>query len=184
MAEIAGNGPRELKELAAKLAVADPKLRTSLRKKLREIARPVNEAVRNEILTGTGWHAAPAGPTRTHGKPGRTYHHVPGSLRKEIADTVRTSVGASRVGVRMDIVSTGRRMPPGKQTLPVHTDRRRGWGHPVFLHGTVAARPRQQWAWVREWGPAGWFEEGGTRAGRAAQAAAKDALDEVRDFLS
>ncbi len=187
MAErIGGPGPAQLKAFRARLAAAAPQVRTDLRRELRSIATPVASRVKAEIEGSTGWHAQPAGATRTRGKKGRRYTspaHPHSPLRKEISGTISVSVGASRAGVRMDIVSSGRKMPPGKETLPIHSDRRRGWGHPVFLHGSVAALPRSKWAWVREWGPVGWFERSAYDAGRDAQKAGKVVIDEVRARL-
>jgi hypothetical protein len=179
---ITGNGPTEMRRLAASLATADPVLKRALRRNLQALAGPVATAVKGAVLSHGDWHAVPAKPGAGQPHHGRRYGH-PAALRGEIADTVSVSVALTKRGVRMDIVSNGAKMPEGKQTLPAHAEAKKGWGHPVFLHGTVASRPRGEWAWVRQWGKPGWFSEGGARAGRRAQAAGRAALNEVQAHI-
>jgi hypothetical protein len=161
---VGGNGPAEMRKLAVALREADPRLRRQLYRRMRATAAPVQHAVMRAALD------MPAGK----------YHH---GLREEIAKTIFVSVGATKSGVRMDVVSAGSRMPQGKETLPVHTDRRRGWGHPVFLHGTVARLPRADWTWVRQWGTPGWFEDSIAKAAGRERDAIQAAMDDVKREL-
>lgn len=159
---VTGPGPAELKILVAKLAAADPELRRVLRKRLREASRPVVAEVQAAALT------MPA-----HKYPDR-------GLRAEIARTVYASVGTTRSGVRMNIISAGRRMPRGKQNMNALTDRPSGWGHPVFPRVSLS---RRKWTWVRQVEAPRWFERSVVRAHPAAVNAAHEALNDIKDYL-
>jgi hypothetical protein len=100
-------------------------------------------------------------------------------------------VAVTKNGIRCDIISNGRKMPPGKETLPAHLDSDRGWGHPVFARGqfmnsrSKAGRlaVRRSWTWVREMGTPGWFERPITADARQIQAACQAAMDQVKRDL-
>lgn len=133
---VTGTGPLELKRLLADLHTADPKLRARLRREMKAAAEPVTDAVRRSALE----------------MPAVKYQK---GLRDEIASTISMRVSITRAGVRVTISALGTKMPAGKEHLVVHTDRARGWGHPVYAD---RSKPRDQWAWVRQWGTVGWFE--------------------------
>jgi len=159
---ITGSGPSEMRALAIRLRQADPKLRRALYRRMKAAATPVLHDVMRAALD------MPAGK----------YHH---GLREEIAKTIYVNVGAGRGGVHMDIVSAGSRMPKGKESIPVHTDRRRGWGHPVF--DSPRRLPRADWTWVRQWGRPGWFENSITKAAGKERDAIQAAMDDLQHEL-
>lgn len=178
-ARVTGPGPVQLRELSVKLKTADPHLRRGLRRELRQALDPVADKVRASILSMPSHHD--------------------GTLRGEIARTVYVSVGR----VSVSIVSEGRRMPAGKQTLPVHTDRAKGWGHPVYARGPrfrlapsrarryrhlpESWRPqvkRGAWTWAHQVGKPGWFETPVYESARELQAACQRAMDDTARMLS
>ena len=99
MARVTGSGPEELKSLAVRLKEADPKLRLEMRRAFNRTAAPVVREVQASILSMPSVHGSP---------PGR----VP--LREAIARTVTSSVSTAPSGVKLEIVSLGRRMPEGE----------------------------------------------------------------------
>jgi hypothetical protein len=148
MAEITGTGPAEMKLLAARLHDADPALKRELRRSMRTAAGPVVAAVRASILSMPSHHD--------------------GSLRAGTARTVSSSVGLTRTGARLDIVSAGRKMPAGEDRLPGFLDSAKGWSHPVFGNRDV---------WVRQHGKPAWFERPPAVAAPALRRAVQDAMD-------
>jgi hypothetical protein len=136
-ARVTGTGVTGMEVLAVKLKAADPKLRRALYKRLRDESRPTADAVRRSAL------AMPAGKYER-------------GLRAEVAATITTSTSVTKTGARVTINSLGRRMPEGKQNLPVHMDRKRGWGHPVYAD---RKKPRGRWTWVHQTARPGWFED-------------------------
>lgn len=165
MAKVTGPGPAELKALAERLREADPKLRLELRRNMRKAADPLVREVQASILAMPSVHGSP---------PGRS------SLRAAIARTVAASVGMTKAGVRVDIVSLGARMPQGEQNLNKLTDQRRGWGHPVFGRHW---QTRKEWTWVRQFGRPGWFEGTISDHARDVQAQIQAAMDETKRKL-
>lgn len=144
---VTGTGPAEMKLLAARLKTADPALKRDLRRNMRQIAAPTVARVRESILSMPSHHD--------------------GTLRGEIARTVSSSVGITKTGVRLDILSSGRKMPAGKDRLPGFTDSARGWNHPVFGNRNV---------WRRQHGKPGWFELTIMRSARDAERAVQRAM--------
>lgn len=177
MAEVRGLGPEQIKLLIAELKTADPALKRDLRRNLREAARPAVDAARRSIL---------AMPSR-HG----------GSLREEVARSVTLTTSLTRSGIRVAITAKPRKMPPGKESLPAHLDSAKGWNHPVYgrpeaeaesvalqqVHGKGFGHGRG-WAWVKQFGKPGWFEEPIALHARDFQAAADAALAEAERRLS
>jgi hypothetical protein len=154
---VTGAGVTELQILSAKLKAADPALRRALYKRLRAEAKPAADAVRRSALD----------------MPAAKYRR---GLREEVAATITVSASVTKAGAQVKISSLGSRMPEGKRNLPMHMDRSRGWGHPVFAD---PSKPRAEWTWVRQWGRAGWFENPViARAGRLRSACQK-AIDET-----
>lgn len=135
---VTGTGVTQMELLSVRLKAADPKLRRALYRRLRAEVKPAADAVRRSALD------MPA------------YRYRDRGLREEVAATITTSASVTRTGAKVTISSLGRRMPEGKQSLPLHMDRRRGWGHPVFQRDV--RMPRKGWTWVRQHGQAGWFE--------------------------
>lgn len=182
---ITGPGPAELKALALKLrAQSDGKAKKMLRDRLKEAARPVADDVRASAL---------AMPARKYPDRG---------LRAEIAATVSVSVAITRTGVRMNVISSGRKMPEGKRNLNAYTDRPQGWSHPVFAQGPrfhmgrsharrYAHRPRflvpmvhiGNWTWVKQVEAPRWFERGASGAAADANEAGRRALEDIKRDL-
>lgn len=159
---VTGTGVAGMRELAVKLRDADPKLRRALLRRFREVAAPVVQATQRSILDMPSVHGS---------KPGV----VP--LREAVARTVTSSVGLTRSGARLDIVSSGRKMPEGEDRMPKHLDSARGWGHPVFQR---RGRPA---VWVHQFGKPQWFEDPPAHSGRVVQGACSRAMNDVaRDF--
>jgi len=154
MAEITGGGPAEMKQLAARLHEADPALKRELRRNLRAAAGPVVAAVQESILSMPSHHD--------------------GSLRAEVARTVSSSVGLTRNGARLEIVSSGRKMPAGEDRLPGFLDSVKGWNRPVFGNRDV---------WRRQHGKPAWFERPVTGKAPALRRTAQDAMDETKRKL-
>jgi hypothetical protein len=182
MAEVTGPGVEEMRLLSLKIRAADPKLKRQLRKRFRDVSNPLVAKVQASILTASHFRTMPSGlprPGTGKQRPGRTWHKT-GSLREEIAKTVRSSVRFTRDGVALDIVSYGSRMPPGKGNLPHHTDVGKGWGHPVFARPAVARGDR---VWVREWGEPNWFEGTIARNAGDVKRAAEEAMNDVKHWL-
>lgn len=152
--------------LAARLADADKRLQRELRKRFTEAAKPVAAKARQAI------ESAPS-------------HHG-GRLRSEIAGTVRVSVSTSRTrGPSVAIVSEGRKMPPGKDRLPLLFDDRM-FRHPVFggRAGELSVRRHGRgWTWVYQRGHPGWFHETIAREKERFQQAALEVLDETARHL-
>jgi hypothetical protein len=175
---VTGPGPAQMKLLAVKLHQADPELRRDLRRQFRAIAAPTVADVRASILSMPSHHD--------------------GTLRGEIARTVSSSVGATRSGVRLDIVSSGRKMPPGKGELPRDTNAAK-WNHPVFArpmaeliaHMTAGFSPKPRsghapsrqhgrgWTWVKQTGKPHWFETAVSKNAPRARAAVLDAMSQT-----
>jgi hypothetical protein len=152
--EVTGSGPADMKLLAARLREADPALRRELRRNMKALAGPVVSRVQASILSMPSHHD--------------------GSLRGQVARTVSASAGFTRAGVRLEIVSSGRKMPAGEDRLPGFLDSARGWNHPVFGNRDV---------WRRQHGKTGWFENPITSAGPALKRAAQAAMDETAHRL-
>jgi len=165
MARVTGSGPEELKSLAVRLKEADPKLRLEMRRAFNRTAAPVVREVQASILSMPSVHGSP---------PGR----VP--LREAIARTVTSSVSTAPSGVKLEIVSLGRRMPEGEQNLNALTDRSGGWGHPVFGRHWLT---RREWTWVRQHGKTGWFERPVIGSGKTAQGELEKAMEETKRKL-
>jgi hypothetical protein len=181
MTVVTGTGPAQMKELAVKLRAADKVQKAALRKRFRAIAAPTVRAVRASALSQ---------PSRTGA----------GTLRADVAKTVGSSVGITKNGVRLDIVSSGSKMPAGEGNLPVYMDSPKGWMHPVFgrpeaevlAHMTAAVQKGfhsgrahgRGWVWVRQHGKPQWFEAPIGPAARDAQAAAQQAMEDTARFLS
>lgn len=149
---VTGTGPAEMRLLARKLQHAPPGLKRDLRRNMRAVAGPVVADVRASILSMPSHHD--------------------GTLRGEIARTVSSSVGITKNGVRLDIVSSGRKMPAGKGNLPRDTNAAH-WNHPVYgrqMPEKIATAARRifgpgkgrghgrGWTWVRQTGKPHWFE--------------------------
>jgi hypothetical protein len=167
---VTGPGPAQMKLLAVKLHQADPELRRELRRQFRAIAAPTVADVRASILSMPSHHD--------------------GTLRGEIARTVSASVGATRSGVRLDIVSSGRKMPPGKGELPRDTNAAK-WNHPVFARpmGEIIAHMAGKghgrgWVWVKQVGKPHWFETAVSKNAPRARAAVLDAMNSTARRLS
>jgi hypothetical protein len=186
MAEITGTGVPEMKALAVKLRAADPALQRELRRQFRQIANPLAESARQSIMS----------------MPAKD-EDAPPHLRAEVAKTVYASVGITKTGVRVDIVSNGNRMPEGMRNIPAYLDQPQGWSHPVFAHGErfhlgrsrarkfrfrpAVLRPlvkRGSWTWVKQVGKPGWFEGPlEARAGFEGRDAAQAAIESVKRKL-
>jgi hypothetical protein len=151
---VTGGGPVEMKKLAVELKAADPKFKRELQRNMRAIAAPVVARVRESILTMPSHHD--------------------GTLRGQVARTVSSSVGLSKSGVRLDIISSGAKMPAGEDRLPGFLDSARGFNHPVFGNRGV---------WRRQWGKTGWFENPITQEAPAMKAAVQAAMDETARHL-
>jgi hypothetical protein len=183
-ARVTGPGPAELKLTAARLKEATPAVRRDFRRNMRSAGDPAVKAARKSILSMPSHHD--------------------GTLRKEIAGTVSTSVGAPvRSGVRVEVVSDGRKMPAGKQNLNGYTEQPQGWNHPVFgrpmaelvAHMTAGFSPKPRsgrapsrqhgrgWAWVRQTGKPFWFSQSIARGGQAARAACEDTMRQAKTRL-
>jgi len=152
---VTGGGPAEAKILAAKLRAAPAEMKRDLRRQLRGQAGPAVRAAKESILSMPSHHD--------------------GTLRGEVARTVSSSVGLSARGARLDIVSSGRKMPAGKDRLPGFLDSAKGWNHPVWGNRD---------AWVREHGKPGWFEVPLAKRAPELRAAAERAIDDVKRKLS
>jgi hypothetical protein len=168
-----------MKLLAAKLKVADPKLRRSLSKRLRAACQDAADAASMAVFEMGG--VAQKG------------------LREEVSKTVHVTSTTGRT-VQVTIHSTGSRMPEGKTNLPKHIDSAKGWAHPVFARGPrfrpgpskarkYSGQPnppmvnRAAWTWVRQIGRPGWFEEPIIAHAPQMQRACQDAIDEtLRDL--
>lgn len=179
MTTVTGTGPTEMKALAAKLKAAPAEMKLNLRRQLRAQAAPAARAARESILSMPSKHD--------------------GTLRGEVARTVSASVGLSARGARLDIVSSGRKMPPGKQELPADLDRAKGWQHPVFgraeaeimahmaagFSKTKGARGHGRgWTWRHQTGKPGWFEVPLTKRAPELRAAAERAIEDVKRKLA
>lgn len=161
MAEVrlTGTGPAELKILAARLRTADPELKRDLRRRFRSAAGDAADAVQRSALA----------------LPAEKYQE---GLRAQVAATIRVETRITRSGITVSIVSDGRRMPPGKASLPRHMDSPKGWSHPVFPQGPrfrlrpsraaryigirASKRPlvhEGNWTWVHEMSRPFWFEQ-------------------------
>jgi hypothetical protein len=178
---VTGTGPAQMKALAVKLRAADKVQKAALRRRFRAIADPTVRKVKASAL---------AMPSRTG----------VGRLRADVAATVGSSVGITKNGVRLDILSRGSKMPPGEGNLPAYMDSPKGWMHPVYgrpgaeliAHMAAAVQPRfrsgrahgRGWVWVREFGRSQWFEGPIGPAARDAQQAAQQAMEETKRFLS
>ena len=155
MTTVTGTGPLEMKVLSAKLRGADAELVKNLRRQLRQEAAPSVTAVKASIA----------------GMPSR--HD--GTLRKQLARTVSARTSIRRGGVALDVVSAGRRMPPGKQNLNGYTDQAKGWDHPVYGNRKT---------WRHQVGKPGWFAVPVSKRAPAFRAAAQRAIGETRRKLS
>ena len=162
MTEVKGSGVRDLTLLSARLKVVEPKLRRQVRKALRDQADPLVRKVRQSVLEM------------------RSEHDQDYSFREALAGTVYAQVSFLKSGIRVEILSAGRRMPPGMENLNMLTDRARGWGHPVYAD---SATPRGERTWVRQWGKPGWFEKPVIASHGEIKRALEDALDGVRRFV-
>lgn len=149
---VTGGGQEEMRRLAARLKTADKELRKNLRDAFRDAAKPVVEATQNAILSSPSKHD--------------------GSLRREVARTVSSSVGMSARQVTLNIVSRGSRMPEGKGDIPAYLNGK-GWSHPVYGRRSVFQPSRAT----------GWFDQ--TISGRAEdlRGAAEAAMDETAKKL-
>jgi len=182
---VTGTGPEDMRALARRLREADPHLRRALLRELRRVTAPVVKDVQASILA----------------MPAEDKDHAP-HLRREIAATVSASVGLNRTGVRVNIISSGSKMPPGMSTLPKHTDSSRGWSHPVFAQGArfhlgrsharryryrpQALRPlvhRASWTWAHQLGKPQWFEGAIASDAREVQDACQAAINDTARML-
>ena len=178
MTEIIQAGSLDLKLLAAKLRVADPKLKRELRQNLKRLAEPIRAKVQYSILDMPSHHDS--------------------TLRVEVARTVSVSTAITKTGIRMDMSPTVTRCQAGKGELPAYLDRDKGWKHPVFAQGErfrkglsharkyrgmpASQTPlvnRGNWTWVHQEGKPGWFEHPVAASGRELQAACQAALDKT-----
>jgi hypothetical protein len=189
MAQITGTGPAQMRKLAILLRSADPQLKRELRRNFRALARPTVEKVQRSILDMA------VKPSEPGARP-----HPP--LRETIARTVGSSVGLTKNGIRLDIVSLGSKMPRGESTLPKHVDSREGWPHPVYARGSrFKAAPSKNrkfrhmapglrptvkagaWTWRHQTGKPQWFEDPIIASGRDLQDAAQAAMNDVAKRL-
>jgi hypothetical protein len=189
-ARITGNGPEELKILAAKLKGADPLLRRELRKALREAAEPAAVAARRSILS-----------MRAKDFP-EVPGHYQGQLRTEVAASILVRPVIGRSAIRVQVVAEPKKMPPGKQGLPALLEAP-SFKHPVFARGErftkgpsrarryrhlpVRERPlvyRGAWPWVRQVGKPFWFSDAITRAAPEAQRNVREAMDATAQYLT
>jgi len=158
---VSGPGVRKLTELAAQLEVAPADLRRNMRERLTAEAEPLVRKTKESILTMRAKSQA------------RTF-------RGEIANTVSSRVRAGGSRVTIEIRADGRMMPPGMTLLPGWTDLARGWGHPVFAHGTN----RRKWHWVHQTGKPGWFERPLLESRTNLKAAVQAAIDDTTRKLT
>lgn len=171
MAGVSGTGPEKLHALAAALREADPLLRRELRRQLAQAAQPVTGEVKQAIRESPSKHG--------------------GSLRAEIAATVSSSVSMTADRVRVEIISKGDKMPPGKGELPKLMNRDQPFHHPVFGSRIRAIEADLSglghghgWTWVAQESHArGWFDRTIRAKAPEFQRAAQAAMDEVRRKL-
>lgn len=188
MAEVTGPGVIEIHALAIRMAGADKHLKAELRRQFRQAANPVVAKVKQS-----------AEDMPVHGSK----HNRPPSLRKKVAGTVSSSVGVTKAGARIDIVSNGRKMLPDfPASLPELLDRPQGFAHPVFprgdrfklvrssarayRHRLPILRPMVHhgaWTWAHQAGNPHWFEEPIARSARDIQRAAEEAMTETAHHL-
>lgn len=150
MATVTGGGKEELRRLAAQLRTADPKLRRNLVSAMRKAAGPVVKATQDAILDSPSKHD--------------------GTLRREVAKTVSSAISTAGSQVTLNIISSGSRMPEGKENLPAYLNDATRWRHPVFGHEP----------WVPQSSRAeGWFDQTISGQARDLQAAVQGAMDET-----
>lgn len=171
---------KDFRELFARSSQVEPRLRTALRRRIRDAAKGVAEDVKTEALQPGegvgkkgGWTPRTVRTkTGTRVRLERRYDYSAGrgrstGLRQNIADAVKVGIltGNARSGVR--IATNG--------TLAGAWQARRGWRHPVF---------DDRVAWVQQKGRPGYFY-GTVWAGRdhvrgAVEAAMQDAIDSLK----
>ena len=109
---------RQFKALLGKTSAFEPKLRTALRRRIREEADKGAKDARGEVVKA---------PQVQADKPRRT------GLRAGIAAGIKVQIAANgqrKVGVFIN--STGRGLPSSKRLLARAWDKEAGWRHPVF----------------------------------------------------
>ena len=171
---------RDFRELFARSSQVEPKLRTALRRRIRDAAKGVAEDVKAEALqpgegvgTKDGWT-----PRLVRTKKGtrvrleRRYAYAAGrgrstGLRRGIAAAVRVGIltGNARSGVR---ITTNAPLAGAWQA-------RRGWRHPVF---------GDRDAWVQQRGRPDYFYgtvwDGRERVRSAVEGAMQEAADSLK----
>ena len=151
---------RDFRELFARSSQVEPKLRTALRRRIRDAAKGVAEDVKAEALqpgegVGTKDYAYAAGRGRSTG------------LRRGIAAAVRVGIltGNARSGVR---ITTNAPLAGAWQA-------RRGWRHPVF---------GDRDAWVQQRGRPDYFYgtvwDGRDQVKSAVESAMQEAADSLK----
>lgn len=182
MTQITGGGAEQMRLLAARIRQADPAFKRELLRRFRDASRPVTAAAVASI------ESMPS--------------HHDGTLRGEVAKTIRASVGVTRSDVRLDITSLGSRMPRGETNLPAYLDSAKGWSHPVYAQGPrfhlgrshaakyrrrpAALRPmvkRGSWTWVHQMGKPEWFEGAIGPLARGLQRDVSAAMEETKRKL-
>lgn len=112
---------RQFKALLGKTSAFEPKLRTALRRRIREEADKGAKDARGEVVKA---------PQVQADKPRRT------GLRAGIAAGIKVQIAANgqrKVGVF--ITSTGKGLPASKRRLVRLWDNDKGWRHPVYAKG-------------------------------------------------
>ena len=170
---------RDFRELFARSSQVEPKLRTALRRRIRDAAKGVAEDVKAEALkagegvgTKDGWT-----PRLVRTKKGtrvrmeRKYAYSAGrgrstGLRQNIAGAVKVGIltGNSRSGVRIT----------ANAPLAGAWQARRGWRHPVF---------GDREAWVQQKGRPDYFYGTVWDGRERVKAAVEDAMKEAADSL-
>lgn len=151
---------KDFRELFARSSKVEPKLRTALRRRIRDAAKGVAEDVKAEALKPGEGVGTKAGWTPRIVRTKKT------GLRQNIAGAVKVGIltGNSRSGVR---ITTNAPLAGAWQA-------RRGWRHPVF---------GDRDAWVQQRGRPDYFY-GTVWAGRdRVKTAVEEAMKEAADSL-
>lgn len=196
MTHVGGPGPEQLRELAARLKVADPVLKRQLRRNLRNAVKPAAQAAKDSILAMPSKHD--------------------GHLREALAKSVTVSTSITGRQIQIDIVQNGKKLEAtGQGTLGQLFDSDKGFRHPVYAnpdlprqktrhridqamaellaekyHGQLSARELKRlrelakagiktWTWVHQIGKPGWFHETIRRHAPEFERGASGAVDET-----
>lgn len=138
--------------LLGKTSTLDKKLKTNLRKKIREAGTSGAEAVRKEV-------AKPP----LHRRSGERIEGVPQSrgLRRKIAEGVGVSVAATKADTAgVKITASGKRLPAEQKTLLKKYNRERGWRHPNIASARRIGRAKGASQLLRALGSSGAAQAG------------------------